>query len=99
MAPPKKKIKDLSASAKYYRDNPAARRTKAATDKKVNARPEQKKKRSEAGSARYAAKKNGKNVTGKDASHTSRGIVFKDSSKNRGSKSDSNGDKRARGKK
>lgn len=98
MAPPKKSRGSLSASAKYYRDNPAARRKKAATDKKVNSRPEQKEKRSEAGSARYAAKKAGKNIAGKDASHTKTGIVFKDSSKNRGSKSDSNGDRRARGK-
>ena len=34
---------------------------------------------------------------GKDASHTSHGIVYKSSSSNRGSKSDTAGDKRARG--
>lgn len=34
-----------SKSAKYYANNPAARRKKASTDKKINARPEQKKKR------------------------------------------------------
>jgi len=84
-------------SAKYYAKNPAARKKKAATDKKINARPEQVKKRVEANKARRKAKAAGKNVKGKDASHTKKGIVFKDSSKNRGSKSDSSGDKRARG--
>ena len=34
---------------------------------------------------------------GKDASHTSHGIVYKKSSVNRGSKSDTAGDRRARG--
>jgi hypothetical protein len=84
MAPPKKKIKDLSASAKYYRDNPAARRKKAATDKKVNARPEQKEKRSESGSKRYAAKKNGQNINGKDFDHATNSFVS--SKTNRGRK-------------
>lgn len=47
MAPRKQPYGSLSKSAKYYRDNPEARKKKAATDKKVNARPEQRKKRSE----------------------------------------------------
>ena len=47
MAPRKQPYSSLSKSAKYYRDNPEARKKKAATDKKVNARPEQRKKRSE----------------------------------------------------
>ncbi len=88
-----------SKSAKYYAKNPRARKKKAATDKKINARPEQVKKRVEANRARRKAKANGKNVKGKDASHTKKGIVFKKSSVNRGSKSDSAGDKRARGRK
>lgn len=86
-----------SKSAEYYRKNPDARKKKAATDKKINARPEQVKKRVEANKARRQAKAAGKNVNGKDASHTKNGIVFKKSSVNRGSKSDSAGDKRARG--
>lgn len=86
-----------SKSAKYYANNPSARKKKAATDKKINSRPNQVTKRVEANRARRQAKSAGKNVTGKDASHTKNGIRFKDSSKNRGSKSDSNGDKRARG--
>jgi len=88
-----------SKSAKYYANNPDARKKKASTDKKINARPEQVKKRVEANAARRKAKAAGKNVAGKDASHTKNGIVFKKTSVNRGSKSDSAGDKRARGKK
>lgn len=38
----------LSRSAKFYRDNPDARRRKAKTDAEINRRPEQKKKRAEA---------------------------------------------------
>jgi len=86
-----------SKSAKYYAGNAAARKKKAATDTKINARPEQVKKRVEANKARRKAKSSGKNVNGKDASHTKNGIVFKNSSTNRGSKSDSSGDKRSRG--
>jgi hypothetical protein len=88
-----------SKSAKYYADNPAARKKKASTDKKINSRPEQVKKRVEANRARRRAKRLGRNVTGLDASHTSTGIRFKKTSVNRGSKSDSAGDRKARGKK
>jgi hypothetical protein len=86
-----------SKSAKYYQNNPDARKKKAETDKKINSRPEQVKKRVEANKARREAKASGKDIRGKDASHTKNGIVFKKSSTNRGSKSDSAGDKRARG--
>ena len=88
-----------SKSAKYYAGNPVARKKKAATDKRINSRPGQIKKRVEANRARRLAKRLGKNVTGLDASHTSNGIRFKKTSINRGSKSDSTGDKNARGKK
>jgi len=98
MAPPKKKGA-VCKSAKYYRDNPTARKKKAATDKKVNARSEQKSKRRELGRKNYAADKKGVNRSGKDLSHTSNGTIYKDSSKNRGSSKDTQGDKRARGKK
>ena len=86
-----------SKSAEYYRKNPEARKKKAATDKKVNSRPAQVKKRVEANKARRQAKAKGKDIRGMDASHTTNGIVFKKSSVNRGSKGDSNGDKNARG--
>ena len=58
-----------SKSAKYYANNPTARKKKAATDKKINARPEQKKKRADCNAKRAAAKKSGKNVKGKDYDH------------------------------
>tara|TARA_R110002020_G_scaffold445804_1_gene657737 strand:- start:69 stop:260 length:192 start_codon:yes stop_codon:yes gene_type:complete len=57
---PKKQAK-VGESATYYRNNPAARKKKAATDKAVNKRPEQRKKRSELGVARTKIiKKKGK---------------------------------------
>ena len=84
MAPPKKKRGQLSKSAKYYRDNPEARKKKAATDKKVNARPEQRKKRSESNTARARARKNGTNVRGKDYDHATNSFVS--SKANRGRK-------------
>lgn len=86
-----------SKSAKYYASNPEARKKKAATDKKINSRPSQIKKRVECNKARAKAKAAGKDVKGKDMSHTSRGMVIKKSSANRGSKSDSSGDRKARG--
>lgn len=89
----------LSKSAKFYRENKESRDKKKAYDTKLNSKKEQVQKRVEANKARRHAKAAGKNVRGKDASHTKNGIVFKKSSVNRGSKSDSAGDKRARGKK
>ena len=73
-----------SESAKYYAKNPKARKKKAATDKKINARPEQVKKRVEANRARRKAIAAGRNVIGKDFDHaTGR---FEKSSVNRGRK-------------
>jgi len=66
---------------------------KKAYDKKLNAKPEQVKKRVEANRARRKAIASGKNVDGKDASHTINGIVFKPTHVNRGSKTDTKGDR------
>lgn len=83
--PPKKEARaGLSKSAKYYRDNPEARKKKAQTDKEINARPEQKKKRREAGRARTKAKSSGKNIEGKDYDHAVNRFVS--SKTNRGRK-------------
>ena len=80
MAPPR--VSNPKRSAKYYRSNPEARRKKAATDKKVNARTEQRKKRSELTTERRRRGIAGKG--GKDMSHTKDGrIVAEDPSKNR----------------
>ncbi len=72
----------MGKSTAYYKKNADARKKKAATDKKINARPEQIKKRTEANAARRKAKESGKNVQGKDYDHAVKKFV--PSSKNRG---------------
>lgn len=89
----------MGRSTEHYRRNRKSAKKKQAYDKKLNSKPEQVKKRVESNKARRKAKRAGKNIKGKDAAHTKNGIRFKDSSKNRGSKSDMPGDRRARGKK
>lgn len=74
-------------------------RRKRKRDKAIGAKAEQKKRRAETNKARRKAKKRGTKIAGKDASHTSKGIVFKSVKANRGSKSDSPGDRRSRGSK
>jgi hypothetical protein len=88
-----------SRTAKYYHTHPAARKKKAEYDKKFNEKKEQREKRVELiQHNREHDKKYGKESRkGKDASHTKNGIVYKKSSVNRGSKSDTAGDRRARG--
>lgn len=90
-----------SRSAEYYRSHPKAREKKKAYDTKFNAKPEQVKKRVELAKANKAHdEKYGKaSRKGKDLSHTKNGLVYKPISVNRGSKSDTAGDKRARGRK
>ena len=88
-----------SKSAKYYQSHPEARRKKKKYDTEFNKKKEQREKRSElVMHNREHDRKYGKDSReGKDASHTSSGIVYKSSSANRGSKSDTIGDRRARG--
>ncbi len=69
MAPPRKPRKDLCKSAKYFRDNPKARKKKDSTSKKVNALPGQKAKRRDLGKKNSAADKRGVNRKGKDYDH------------------------------
>lgn len=88
----------MKKTAKYYASNPEAKAKKKAYDKKFNAKPDQIKKRSELVKVNRDRGTYG-NGDGKDASHTNKGIVMKKASVNRGSKSDSAGDKRSRGKK
>lgn len=89
----------VSKTAEYYRTHPKARKKKAEYDKEYNKKPEQREKRSELTQVnREHDKKYGKaSRKGKDASHTSNGIVYKSVHANRGSKSDTAGDRRARG--
>lgn len=91
----------VSRTAEYYRTHPKARAKHREYQKDYNKKPEQVKKRVELiEHNREHDKKYGKESrNGKDASHTSRGIVYKKSSTNRGSKSDTAGDRRARGSK
>ena len=89
----------LSRTAKYYHSHPEARKKKAEYDTEFNKKPSQRKKRAELSKVnREHDKKYGKSSrSGKDASHTSHGIVYKSVKANRGSKSDTAGDRRARG--
>lgn len=73
-----------SKSAKYYAKNPAARKKKAATDKKINARPSQIKKRVESNAKVRARKKSGKSTKGLDYDHATNSFVK--TSTNRGRK-------------
>lgn len=95
MASPKKNYSALGKTARHYRDNKAARDRKAETDKEINARPEQKQKRAQLVKERRKRGIYGKG--GADLSHTTKGLIRKSMKKNRGSKTDSQGDKNARG--
>lgn len=88
-----------SKTAEYYRTHPKAREKKKEYDAKFNQKKEQVEKRVELKREnREHDKKYGKaSRDGKDLSHTSKGLVYKKSSVNRGSKSDTAGDRRARG--
>lgn len=85
-------------TAQYYATHPEARKKKYKYDKKYGQDPEQVDKRVE---LNREARKRGiygkRKAMGKDLAHTKNGLVLKNSSKNRGSKSDMPGDKRARG--
>lgn len=92
MPPKRRPYSRLSRSAKYYRDNPKARKKKAATDKKINARPEQRKKRAQSNAKRRQAKRKGRNVKDKDYDHATNSFVKY--SKNRGRKGEGGRKKR-----
>lgn len=88
-----------SKSAQYYRTHPKAREKKKEYDKKFNEKKEQVEKRVELKREnREHDRKYGKaSRKGKDLAHTKNGLVYKSRSANRGSKTDSAGDRRARG--
>lgn len=68
--PPKKiAYSKLSKSGKYFRNNPEARKKKNANSKKVNSRPEQKRKRVELQSKRREAIKKGIDTSKSDYDH------------------------------
>lgn len=83
----------LSKSAIYYRKNKQAREKKKSYDTQYN-----KKTVGDRVARNKARRKLGLKVGDpRDASHTKNGVVAKHMSKNRGSKTDMPGDKRARG--
>lgn len=88
----------MKKTAKYYATHPEARAKKAAYDKRNDARPERRARRAELTKINREKGTAG-NGDGKDWSHTKNGMVMKKASVNRGSKSDTAGDRRARGKK
>jgi len=86
----------VKRTAKFYATHPEARAKKAAYDKKNDARPERRARRAELVKINRDKGTYG-NGDGKDWSHTKNGMVMKKASVNRGSKSDTAGDRRARG--
>ncbi len=89
---------NVKKTAKFYATHPESKAKKAAYDKKNDARPERKARRAELVKINRDKGTYG-NGDGKDWSHTSKGMVMKKASVNRGSKSDTAGDRRARGSK
>lgn len=89
----------VSKTTEYYRTHPKARKKKQEYQAEYNKKPEQVEKRVELKREnREHDEKYGKaSRKGKDLSHTSHGLVYKSRSANRGSKSDTAGDRRARG--
>jgi hypothetical protein len=87
---------NVKKTAKFYATHPEARAKKAAYDKRNDARPERRARRAELTKINREKGTAG-NGDGKDWSHTKNGVVMKKASVNRGSKSDTAGDKRARG--
>lgn len=87
----------LSRSAKYYRDNPEARKKKNRYQKEFNKRRDQIRKRVELNQENRDRGTYG-NGDGMDVSHTANGeIILRPQSKNRGDKDDRPGDRRSRG--
>ena len=89
----------VGKTAQYYRTHPKARQKKKEYDTKFNQKKEQVEKRVELKreNAEHDKKYGKASRKGKDLSHTSHGLVYKSRSANRGSKSDTAGDRRARG--
>ena len=85
----------LSKSAKYYRDNPEARKKKAAYDKKFNQKPAQRKKRSELTKKNREADKRGVDRRGKDYDHAVGRYVSVKTNRGRNEKSRRKGSKRS----
>jgi hypothetical protein len=90
-----------SKSKINYDKNPASKAKKNAYNREYYKKKKESLNASRAERKKYRedAVKRGVNVNGKDVAHTKNGLRIKSAKANRGSKSDSAGDKRARGKK
>lgn len=88
----------LSKTAKYYRENPEARKKRLAYQKKYNSKKSQIKRRVELNKENRSRGTYG-NGDKKDVSHKGGRTVLESQSKNRGSKTNTSGDRRARGNK
>ena len=88
----------LGKTAKYYKENPEARKKHNDYQKQYNKSDKQVAKRVELNRENRRKGTYG-NGDGMDVSHTKRGFIMKKASSNRGDVNDMPGDKRARGKK
>jgi hypothetical protein len=88
----------LGKTAKYYKENPEARKKRNDYQKEYNKSDKQVAKRVELNRENRKRGTYG-DKNGMDLAHTKRGYVMKKASVNRGDTNDMPGDKRARGKK
>lgn len=88
----------LGKTAKYYKENPEARKKRNEYQKEYNKSDAQVAKRVELNRENRKRGTYG-DKNGMDLAHTKRGYVMKKASVNRGDTNDMPGDKRARGKK
>lgn len=88
-----------SKTALFYEQNPDSRQKRLEYQRVYNKKPREVSKRVELNKANRENHSKGKSRVGdgKDVAHTKRGLVLKKESVNRGSKTDSPGDRRARG--
>ena len=88
-----------SKTALFYEKNPASKQNRLDYQREYNKKPREVAKRVELNKANRDNHSKGKSRVGdgKDVAHTKRGLVLKKESVNRGSKTDSPGDRRARG--
>ena len=87
----------MKKTAKYYSENPEARKVKLAYQKEYNKKPEQRKKRAELVKVNREADKKGIDRTGKDYDHSVKKHVKSSTNRGRNSKNGgTKGDIRAR---
>jgi len=92
--------KDGKSSMDYYKENKASYKKRLEDQKKINATPEARKKRSELVKLNRESQKTGLGKVGdnKDVSHQKDGSTrLEEASKNRGNTSRTTGDRKARG--